>query len=209
MLNDFYTYIGDIFEGLKVALQIVDTTERYANLKICEMYEDIDGEETYPIFAIYDINVKEMLESFAIMMEEYKTMISQNIWNFHIQKHTVLPLPEVATKIWSPVFKELQQLIEKFFDKSVTLKEIDNYLKDILPQNLEEEIQRLVIGCNLYLYKTVSTTCISQFVLSVNFYRDICSAQDAAQLILDVKDTLMLTGNFEELIEFRSKVAIM
>ena len=171
------------------------------------MCMDIYGVKTYPLFFIDDINVKKMLQSFAIMMEEYKTMISQNIWNCHIQKHTILPLPEVATKIWSPVFKELQQLIEKFCDKSVTLKEIDNYLKDILPQNLEEEIKRLVVGCNLYLDKTVSTTWISQFVLSVNFYKNFCNTQSAAQLILDVKDALRLTGNFEEMKEFKSKVS--
>ena len=206
ILNDIYTYVGDIAEAITMAFQLVDTMESYAKLKICQLYEVIEGEETYPLFIINDCNVKEMLEFFAIMMEEYKTHISRNIWNYHVQKHSVLPLPEVVTKIWGPVFKEMHQLIEKLCDKSVTLKEIDNFLKGILTQNLEEEIQRLVEGCNLCLGKTVSTTWISQLVLSVNFYRNICNAQRAAQVILDVKNVLMLTGNFEELKEFRSKV---
>ena len=206
ILNDMHTYVGDIVEAIKMAFQMVDTMESYAKLKIRQLYEVIKGEETYPLFIINDLSIKEMLEFFAIMMEEYKTHISQNIWNCHVQKHSVLPLPEVATKIWGPVFKEMHQLIEKLCDKSVTLKEIDNFFKGYFDSNLEEEIQRLVEGCNLCLDKTVSTTWISQLVLSVNYYRDICNAQRAAQVILDVKSTLMLTGNFEELEEFKSKV---
>ena len=187
----------------------MDTAEKYAKLKICQLYDVINGEEKFPLIVINDANVKEMLQFFAVMMEEYKTAISQNIWNYHVQKHAVLPLPEVATKIWSPVFKEMQQLIEKLCDKSVALKEIDNYLKDILPQNLEGEIQRFVQGCKWCFDKTMSTTETSQFLISVNFYKKFCKAQDTAQLILDVKGALMLTGNFEELIEFRSKVLAM
>ena len=204
--NYMYVYVGDVVEAIKAGLRVVDTPEEYAKLKIFQLYEVVDGEEEYPLFLINDANVKEMLQSFAVMMKVYKTAISQNIWNYHVQKHSVLPLPEVATKIWAPVVEEMQQLIEKLCDKSVTLKEIDIYLKDILPQNLEEEIQRFVEGYKLHFDKTVSTTGISQFVITVHFYKNICNAQRAAQVILDVKNALMLTGNFEELKEFISKV---
>ena len=202
-----YVYVGDVVEVIKAGLHIVDTAEEYAKLKICQLYKVTDGEETYPLCIINDANLKKMLQSFAVMMKEYKTVISQNIWNYHVQKHSILPLPEVATKIWSPAIEDMKQLIEKLCDKSVTLKEIDNYLEDILAQNLEEEIQRFVEGYKSCFDKTVSTAGISRFVITVNFYRNICNAQRAAQLILDVKDALMLTGNFEELKEFKSKVS--
>ena len=152
-----------------------------------------------------------MLKPFAVIMEEYKTIISQNIWKFNVQKNSVipLPLPEVATRIWAPTFTEIKQLIEKCYDQSIALKQIDYYLGDISSQSLEEEIQRLVEGCNLCLDKTVSTSWISAFVILVNCYRGTCKAQTAAQLILTAKDALMLAGNFNQLEEFQSKVCML
>ena len=199
--------IGDIVELLQEGFQRVESEEEYANIEICQLYEVINGEEVYAILHINDRDVMEMLRPFATMMEEYKTVISQYIWNCHVQKHSkVLPLPEIATTIWAPVFTEIQQLIEKFYKRSISLKEIDIYLRNISSQNLEQEIQTLVEGCNLCLDKTVSTTWVSKFVKSVNYYRDVCKAQSAAQLVLAAKDALLLEGNFEELKKFKSKV---
>ena len=200
-------YVGDIVEFMQEGLQRINTPEEYAGLEVCQLYEVIKGEEVYAILTITDNNVMEMLKPFALIMEEYKTVISQKIWKCHVQKHSVLPLPEVATAIWAPVFVEIQQLIQKCNNKSITLKEIDYYFKDILSQNLEEEIQRLVEGCNLcQVDQTLSTTWISQFIISVKYYRDGCKAQIAAQLILTAKGALMLEGNFKELEKFNSKV---
>ena len=185
----------------------MDSEEEYANIEICQLYEKINEGEVYAILDINDEDVMEMLRPFTIMMEEYKTVISQYIWNCYVQKHSkVLSLPEVATKIWAPVFSKIQQIIEKFYDWSITLKEIDIYLRNISSQNLEQAIQRLVDGCNLCLDKTVPTAWISNFVKSVNYYRDVCKAQSAARLILAAKDALMLEGNFKDLRKFNSKV---
>ena len=193
---------------MQEGLQRIDTPEEYAELEVCQLYEVINGVEVYGILTINDNNVMEMLKPFAVIMEEYKTVISQKIWKYHVQKYSVLPLPEVATAIWSSVFAEIQQLIQRFKDESVTLKEIDHYLVGILSRNLEEEIQKLVEGCNLCLDQTLSTTWITTFVTSVKYYRDACTAQDAAQLILTAKDALMLEGNFGELENFKSKVQL-
>ena len=203
------TYVGDIVEVIQEGLQKVDSAEEYAELKVCELYDVINGGEVYAVLTINDKDVNEMLKPFAVMMEEHTTVITQNIWNCHVQRHSVLPLPEVATKVWAPVCTEIQQLVEKCYDQSITLKEIDYYLNDILPQNLEEVICRLVKGYNLCIDKPVSTTWITRFVISVNYYRDACTAQVAAQLILIAKDALMLEGNFKELEKFKSKVCIL
>ena len=202
-------YVGDIVELLQERLQKVDSEEEYANFEICQLYEVINGEEVYAILVINDRDVMEMLRPFTTMMEEYKTVISQNIWNDHVRRHTkALSLPEVATKIWGPVCIEIQQLIEKFYSRSITLKEIDKHLCNISSQNLEQAIQTLVEGCNLCLDKTVPTSWISKFVISVIYYRDVCKAQSAARLVLTAKDALMLEGNFEDLRKFSSKVLL-
>ena len=208
MYNFTKLHLDDAVEFIQKGLQTVDSAEEYAKLKTSQLYEVFNGEEIYAVLCIKDRDVMGMLQPFAVMTEEYKTVISQNIWNCFVQRHSVLSLPEVATKIWTPVFKAIQQFIENCYDKSVTLKELDCYLKDILSDNLEQEIQTLINGCNLCLDKTVSTTWVYQFVMSVSDYRDVCKAQSTAQLILNVKDTLMLSGNFKELNEFILQVTI-
>ena len=113
--------VGDIVKLLQEGLQRVDSEEEYANMEICQLYEVINGEEVYGILHVNDRDVMEMLRPFTTMMEEFETVISQNIWNNHVQRHTkVLSLPEIATKIWCPVFMEIQQLIEKFYSRSIT-----------------------------------------------------------------------------------------
>ena len=201
-----HMYAGDIFELLQEGLQRVDS-EEYANIEICQLYEEINGEEVYAVLHIDDRDVIEMLQPFTITMEEYSTVVSQYIWNCHVQKHSkFLSLPEVARQIWVPVFTEIQQLIEKFYNKSITLKETDEYLRNVMSQSLEQEVQTLVEGCNFCLDQTVSTAWISNFVMSVNSYRDVCKAQNAAHLIQKIQNALMLTGNFEKLKIFESKV---
>ena len=187
----------------------MDTAEEYARTKITELYEVINGQEVYAILDINDKDVMEMIQPFAVIMEQYKTVISQSIWNFHVQKYSdLLSLPEVATQIWGPVFTEIHELIDKFYEMSVSIKEIESYLKDVMSENLEEEIHRLVEGCNLCLPKAVATSWIPKFVKSVNYYRDACKAQSAAHLVLAARDALMLEGNFEELEKFKSKVFV-
>jgi len=199
-------YIGDIVDVIQEGIKKVTSTEEFEELEICQLYEVVNGVEVYAVLDINDKDVMEMLWPFAVMMSDHKTVISQKIWDCHVQKHSVLSLPEVATKIWTPVFIEIQQLIGKFYDKSVTLKEIIYYLKNISPQELQEEITRLVKGYNWCLDKSMSYAWIPEFVESVSNYNDACEAQSAAKLILTAKDALMLTGNFQELEQFKSEV---
>ena len=200
-------HVGEIIEAIQENLQRVDTPEEYAELKVCELYEILNEEEVYAVLTINDKAVMEMLKPFAVMMEDYKTIIIQIIWNFHVQKQTeLIPLPEVATKIWFPVCTEIQQVIEKCYDQSITLKEIDYYLGNISPQNVKEVICKLVKGYNLCFDKPMLDTWISQFIKSVNRYRDACTVQFATELIIFAKDALMLEGSFEQLEEFKSKV---
>ena len=171
----------------------------------------VNGIEVYAILNIEDKNVMDMLRPFSIMMQDYKTIISHSVWNDHVKKQVSgvkVSLTEVATNVWAPCFQEMQQVVEKFHARSVTLQEIDYYLRDISPQNLRQEVLSLVEGCNKCLNTIASNSWISQFVMSVNRYRVICQAQCAAELVLKAKDALMLTGNFNKLENLREKVPL-
>ena len=175
--------------------------------KISELYEEIDGNEVYALLDINDTYVDEMLQPFVVMMDECKNVIFENIWYCHVNRMegAKLTLPEIATTIWAPCFKEIQQLIEKFCDRSVSLQEIDQYLKDVSLSDLNQEVFRLVQGCNKCLDKT-STTWVSHFVDSVKHYRIIDKAKDVADLVIAAKDVLKMNDGFEKLEDCKVKV---
>jgi len=206
-----FLLIGDLKDRLEDGCRTIESKEEYFQLAINQLYEVINGIEVYAILNINDKEVTEMLKPFSIMMQTNKTIISHTVWNDHVRKKVSgakLSLPEVAKNVWAPCLKEMQQIVERFYNGSVTLQEIDYYLKDILPQNLQQEVFSLVEGCNKYLNKKAPNSWISQFVMSVNRYRVICQAQQAAELVLKARDALMLTGDFKKLENLREKVLL-
>jgi len=207
----FVILIGDLVDFLKEGLRTIDSNE-YLELKIVQLCEVVNGIEVYPILVIpiSESVVMDMLQPFSFIMKENKSIISSTIWNHHVRSKTVenvkISLCDIATKLWAPCLKEIQEIIEKFHNRSVTLQELDHYLKEISLQNLEQEVVALVEGCNRCFNLTASTTWVSHFVMSVDRYRVVCQAECAAELVLNVKEALMLTGDFKKLENFKEKV---
>ena len=197
----------DLIKDLQENLEVIDSEELFKSFKICDIYEIIGGNEVYALLDINDTHVVGMLQPFAIMMHDYKNLISEKIWCCHVAKmHAKLSLPEIALYIWAPCFEEIQQLIERFCDRSVSLQEIDQYLKNISSPDLRKEVFNLVEGCNKCLNKTSPTTWISHFVDSVNHYRIIGKAKDLADLVLTIKDVLKMNDGFDKLKDCKVKV---
>ena len=203
--------IGEHVDRLKDGLKTIDS-EEYLELKIVQLCEVVNGIEVHRILCVNEQEVMDMLHPFSFIMEESKSVISSTIWNHHITSKTVkdvkLSLCDIATKLWAPCLKEIQGIIEKFHDRSVTLQELDYYLKEISLENLESEVLALVEGCNKCFNLTAPTTWVFQFVMSVDKYRVVCQAECAAELVLNVKEALMLTGDFKKLENFQEKVHI-
>ena len=182
-------------------------------LTISVLYEEIDGNDVYALLNINDVHVMEMLQPFAALMHDCKNAICQSIWHCHVRKEQLLEnkklsLSDIAIKIWAPCVKEIQQLVERFYDRSVTLQEIDQYLSGIFFPELKQEIFTLVKGCNNCFNKTSSTNWVSGFVDSVNHYRSINKAKDVADLVIAAKDALKMNGGFQKLEDCKMKVRI-
>ena len=195
-----------MIEDLQDNFRIIKSKEKFNSLKISELYEEIDGNEVYALLNINDAHVVEMLQPFTVMMDEFKNVITQNIWCYHVREMDTakLSLPEIAIKIWAPCFEEIVHLVETFCDRSVSLKKIDYYLKGV-SSDLSQEILRLVEGCNKCLNKA-STTWVPHFVDSVNHYRIIDKAKDVADLVIAAKNVLKMNDGFDKLEDCKIKV---
>jgi len=164
--------IGDLKDGLMEGLETIDSEEEYFKLEICQLYEMINGTEVYAILNIEDKDVVDMLRPFSVLIKDHKTVISDIVWNDHVKKlerGVKLSLTEVATSVWAPCLVEIQQIVAKFYDKSITLEQINYYLKGIPEQSLEQEVIKLVEGCNKSLNLTMSNTWTKQFVMAVDY----------------------------------------
>ena len=211
------TYIiGDLIRDLQESLRIIESKDQFDVCKISDLYEEINGNEVYALLNINDTHVSEMLQPFVVMMHDCKNAICENIWCCHVNKALLaegnkLSLPEVAIKIWTPCFKQINQLVERFCDRTVSLCEIDQYLhlKDVCSEDLQQEIFKLVEGCNKCFNKTSSTSWISHFMGSINHYRIINKAKDVADLVIAAKDALKMNDGFEKLEDCKMKVCII
>lgn len=209
-------YLGDLIRDLQENLRIIESKEQFEVLKISGLYDEVNGNEVYALLNINDTHVSEMLQPFVVMMHDCKNEICQNIWGCQVEKIQLpegqkLTLPEIAVNIWTPCFKLIQQLVERFCDRSVSLQEIDLYLefKEECHSDLRQDIFKLVEGCNKCLKITLPTTWISHFVDSVNHYRIINKAKDVADLVIAAKDALKMNDGFEKLEDCKIKVCII
>ena len=194
-------------------IRTIESKEHFEALKISGLYEEIDGNEVYALLDINDTCVSEMLQPFVVMMHDYRNEICQNIWGCQIEKAQLpegkkLSLPDIAVDIWEPCFTQIQQLVERFCDRTVTLQEIDKYLKfkEEHCSDLNQHIFKLVEGCNKCLNIRPPTTWIYNFVNSVNHYRIINKAKDVADLVITAKDALNMNDGFEKLEDCKLKV---
>ena len=202
--------LGYLKDGLEDGLRTVNSEEEYPKLITCQLCDVIHDMEVYSILDIADKDVLNMLEPFSIMMHDNKTDIFTALWKHHVDEQvktsTKLSLSEIATKVWAPCLEVVQQVVNAFHDRSVTLQDIDCYLKDISSENLESEIYTLVTGCNKCFQPVAPITWVPQFVVSVKEYRGICEVKEAAEVVLKAKDALRLIGNFQQLEDLKEKV---
>lgn len=198
---------------LQENIRIIESKEHFEALNISGLYEEIDGNEVYALLDINDTCVSEMLQPFVVMMHDYRNEICQNIWGCQIETVQLpegkkLSLPDIAVKIWAPCFTQIQQLVKRFCDRTVSLQEIDKYLEECC-SDLNQHIFQLVEGCNKCLNIRSPTTWISHFVNSVNHYRIINKAKDVADLVITAKDALKMNDGFEKLEDCKLKVFVV
>ena len=106
---------------------------------------------------------------------------------------------DVVPKIWTPVFTQCCRLLDSIQSREIQLRDVDEYFHQY--NGGEEIFQHLrclysgIEACNCRTVK--ETRWIRTSVDLMEQYWALCGQAEAANIILDLKRRLYLTGNFQ------------
>lgn len=198
-------------DNLKQMLKEHEPESKMSSLIQIQQHPEHAGKETVVFHALkVEVEVEEMLLPFFIMADETKPSIFMELWEESRQKYLLecerekiepsLTLPQVATLIWKPVYKECKQILQELSSLTMPLKKLKDYSfpeeKDKLEQNLRN-LCLVVDSCKLIEGETpTGDEWVRDTVSRMLKYRTLCKYADAAETLLKLKEALNLTGDY-------------
>lgn len=138
------------------------------------------------------------------LFEKRYSDLFQQIWKskldaaMHAKFSVALNFEDVITRIWKPVFSNCCQLVDNVRSRSITLKEVDLYFLKIEVTEVCRHLRNLYIAVELCRDKKAEEfEWIQGSVDLMKQYWDLCKQAKAAKIVLNLKNDLKLTGDFE------------
>lgn len=180
--------------------------------KLCLCRSNAQDEVTFTCFQAAQ-PLEPILDRYSILFHTYQSELFMQFWKSKLREiyksKTELTFSEVVTKIWNPVFSECCQLVESVKFKSIKLRDVDNYFRPLKDNFVYEYL--------LNLHKALEachgkSTDLGQWVRSaVNHmeqYWSLCEQAEAASIVLELKSSLALTGDFKTIEDVAGKVTL-
>jgi hypothetical protein len=155
----------------------------------------------------------EILNKFHALFKDHSTEIVNAVWKSHMKKAISealetskrLVIADIKTKIWDPTFEESKRLWESLQNRSIKLREIDCFFKDV--QNREMVLRRLHCGIKKCLGDNrQQEDWITEAVRLMKEYWSLVSLSDAAKTVMILKEKLKLSGDFHLIQTIAEKV---
>ena len=139
---------------------------------------------------------------FDLMFSKYQSKLFEKIWDDHLKKarrksESELTIASIKTDIWDPSFHRCLTLLDSLRDRSIKLSEVDQYFKEV--KDREHQISVLCSGvemCNNGRVIGDGHQWISTAVHLMDKYWSICELVKAAEIVMDLKEKLKLSGDF-------------
>ena len=155
------------------------------------------------------------MKSFWIMTQECSSKIFIDFWHRRVatvvqNRSTDLALCDIEKELWTPVFDQCEELLDKLKDYSLSLQMVDQVFKgqpDIpgIIRQLYRGVEKCRKGRNLKNLKTFKW--MERVIVRMNQYWKLCSFAKAADAFLRIRDALKLTGDFELVERVASEVS--
>lgn len=108
-----------------------------------------------------------------------------------------LTLDGLYCSVWQPCLKKCHQLIQSLIDMSIKLSEVDKYLK-IHDVDFDKHIEVLYREVNKTIRVSGSSQSLNEALRKVHHYWNLCRYHEGATIILELKNSLGLIGDFTE-----------
>lgn len=162
---------------------------------------------TFQCFEIAE-PLRSILNSHYILSDKHISGLFQLVWKFKLNEvKRSLTFQDVVSEIWNPVFLECCELVDSVRKGSMKLKEVDRYFRELKVDTVHDHLRQLYIGVEACRDKKVdSIDWIQRQVDLMKQYWGLCEQAVAANIILQLKEELRLTGNFEIIENVASRV---
>ncbi|XP_041937940.1 E3 ubiquitin-protein ligase rnf213-beta isoform X4 [Alosa sapidissima] len=112
-----------------------------------------------------------------------------------------LTLSYVCDEVWEPCFNGLRQLGLSIADSSVTFEELNRTLERAGDQGDGAKIQKelVLLECMLVTHEGLQSGWAEQRLPQIQQYRQLQDASESACVIMDIRDSLQLTGDFGQI----------
>ena len=149
---------------------------------------------------------------FDIMYREYSTDIFFSIWKSKVkaarsQRAAKLAIEDIKLIMWGPTVDEGRSLLESLQDRSIKLTEVDRYFSEI--KDLESQLHRFhggIMRCLGSTEQVKSFKWLKTAVKLIEEYWSLLRLADAADVIIDIKNSLTLSGDFTLIQSIAEKV---
>ena len=152
---------------------------------------------THPCFKSA-IPLEPMLNNYYFLSEKYPSAIFFTIWSSKLRKtKSTVRIFDFVTAIWEPVFKECCQLLDSIHSRDIKLKDVDHYFCHLGRNDLFDHLSNFYKAIELCHNKKLgSNPWIGVAVQQMKLYWSLCNQAKAARTVLDLKESLELTGDF-------------
>jgi hypothetical protein len=172
-------------------------------IPINELWNCVNGRVEY-LSLCEAIPLDSISPKFDVLFREFSTTLAHNMWNSHMkaasdvasQEARGLTIMDIKTSIWEPTFKECLTLLDSLHSRSIKLTDVDRHFLNI--KEREKEIRCLHDGVTKCLgpQKSMSLEWIKTAVKLMDEYWSLLNLADAAKILLTLKDSLSLSGDF-------------
>jgi hypothetical protein len=144
--------------------------------------------------------LESILANFYLLSETHQNSLFKQLWTSVLKTEAKAKLPltftDVVTRIWIPVMEGCCWLIESVKTRKIKLKDVDFYFRHC-DGDVCEHLHHLYFGIEkCYGREPGSCEWIRISVNLMQQYWDLCGQAEAANIILDLKESMNLTGNF-------------
>jgi hypothetical protein len=149
---------------------------------------------------------------FHVMTKEVNSDIFDSTWRSTmlraINDNPNLTIKDIERGVWIPTFKHCQKLLFQLQDMSITLCDLDEYLR-VSDGGLEHELKALCHGLSMCAEKEYCDDWIGSTIARIVEYRKLQDYHAAASLFVKLRTSLNLTkGDFQDVERIASEVRL-
>lgn len=142
-----------------------------------------------------------ILNSYHILFSVHRSEIFVQLWKSKLREisksKTTLSLCNIESEIWNPVFTKSCELVDSIKSRNIKLQDVDQYFGRLQRDYAYENLLSLYKALEACMHRPTDTgQWVRAAVDCMQQYWSLCEKVEAAKIVLELKESLKLTGDF-------------